>query len=125
LPRLRPAGRPREWPNRSSALQPQQPRRVLVVDLPQDLIRQPQPVDAPPTLRRHRRGCVVEVLVLRLEEAEIDLVQLVAEDLLRRLVSLRNRVRSEQDPVLVLLEEPARRPRLASELADAGPDLDV
>ena len=49
-------------------------RRVVVVDLLQDAIRQPEPVDPPAALRRDARGRVVEVLVLALEEPVVDLV---------------------------------------------------
>ena len=56
-----------------SRVQPQQPRGVVVVHLPQDAVGQAEAVDPPAALRRHRRRRVVEVLVLGLEEAEVDL----------------------------------------------------
>ena len=110
----------------TSCLHPQQALGVLVVDLLQDAFGQRNAVDAPAPLRRHRGGRVVEVLVVRLEEAVVDLVEQVVEDLLRGRVPLggRDRVRAEEDPVLVGLEELPRGARLAAELPDARPELD-
>src|ERR1044072_9248201 len=87
------------------SLQTQQARGDFVVDLLQNLIRQADSVNTPAPLRRNRSWSVVEVLILGFEKAVIDLVQLVAEDLLRRFVSMRCRVCGKQNPVLVLIKK--------------------
>src|SRR4051812_28667850 len=110
----------------ASSREPQDAGGVVVVDLLQDRLRQAQAVDPPASLGRDGRGRVIEVLVLRLQEPVVDLVERIVEDLLRVVVAVRrrHRVRAEEDAVLVLLEELPRRARLPAQLADAGPDLD-
>src|SRR6185295_2365769 len=66
-----------------------------------------------------------EILVLRLEKAIIDFIQLVAEDLLRCFNSVRCRIGSKQDPVLILVEELARHAWLSTKLADTSSDIHV
>src|SRR6185295_19001027 len=74
---------------------PEDPSGIRVVHFAQDLIGQTEAVDAPAALRRNACRCVVEVLVLGFEKAVVDLVQLVAEHLLRILVAVRNGVGPE------------------------------
>src|ERR1044072_3114763 len=106
------------------SLRPQAPRRVFGVDLLQNLIRQADSVNTPAPLRRDGGWSVVEVLILRLEKAVIDLVQLVAEDLLRRFLSMRCRVCGKQNPVLVLIKKFACQAWLPAEFADTSSDID-
>src|SRR6185295_17140251 len=122
-PRERPGRLPKRGRRRGSRRESHQACGVPFVDLLQDALGKTEAVDPPAALRRHRSGGVVEVLVLRLEEAVVDLVELVVEDLLRVLVALgrRDGVGPEEDPVLVLVEEFPRRPRLTPKLADPGP----
>src|SRR4051812_26924580 len=61
----------------------QQARGVAVVELPQDSIRKAQAINIPAPLRRLLGGRVREILILGLEEAVVDLIQRVAEQLLR------------------------------------------
>src|SRR5207248_8791156 len=49
--------------------EPQNTRRILVVHLAQDCIRQLHPVDAPTALRRHGRRRVIEVFIIRFQES--------------------------------------------------------
>src|SRR5215204_7236341 len=85
--------------------QGQQPHGILRVDLLQHRIGQSDAINPPAALRRYRSGAVLEVIVLRFEEAEVERVQLVAYA-----------IGAEQDPVLVLVEEPTRGARLAPQL---------
>src|SRR5918993_808135 len=107
-----------------SALQPQQARGVLPVDFAQNPVGQPQPVNLPAPLRGFGRRGVVEVLVLGLKEPVVDFVQLVAEDLLRRLEAVGHGVGAEENSVLIPVEELTRGAGLAPKLADARADLD-
>src|SRR6266581_5101665 len=108
----------------SSHLNLQQPTRVFVVNLAENCVRQINPVNSPTTLRRYFRRSVVEIFVFGFKEPEIDLIQLVIEDLLRKFVTVRSRIRGEQNPVLVLVEEFASSDRLASQFADARGNID-
>src|SRR6266700_2930037 len=103
----------------SSHLNLQQPTRVFVVNLAENCVRQINPVNSPTALRRYFRRSVIEIFVFGFKEPEINLIQLVVEDLLRKFVTVRSRVRGEQNPVLVLVEEFARGYRLPPEFADA------
>src|SRR5450755_669875 len=107
-----------------SHLDLQQPSRVPVVHLAKNRIRQINPVNPPPALRRYLGGCVVEMLIFGFQKTEINLIQLVIEDLLWKFVAVRSRVRAEQNPVLVPFEELAGSCRLASEFADARGNID-
>jgi len=78
----------------------QNPRRILEIDLLEDRIRQADTVNSPTSLRRHRRGCVIEVFVLCLEKAVVDLIQLLAEDLLRSVRSIRHSICAKQNAIL-------------------------
>src|SRR3989304_447747 len=92
----------------------EEPRRVVAIDLLQDRLLGVAPVDPPAPWGWNRGWSVVEILVGPFEEAEVDFVQLVAEDLLRRLEPERrwNGVGPEEDAVLVAIEEPLRGPPL-------------
>jgi hypothetical protein len=48
---------------------------------------------------------MVEILVFGFEEPIVDFVKLVSENFLRRNRSVRNRVRSEENAILILVEE--------------------
>src|SRR6185369_50628 len=91
----------------------------------QNLLRQADAVNAPATLRWNGRGRIVEILILRLEKAIIDLIQLVAEDLLRCFNAMRCGICRKQNPVLILVEELARHAWLSTQLADTSRDIDV
>src|ERR1051325_2090141 len=106
-------------------LKTQQTSGVFVVNLLQDFLRRADAVNAPAALRRNRRGRVIKILVFRFQKPVIDFVQLIAEDLLRRLVAVRRRVRRKQNSVLVLVEELARHARLPAELADARGNVNI
>src|SRR5664279_4960482 len=82
-------------------------------------------VDSPATLWWSLGRCVIEVLVVRLQESIINLIKLVVEYLLRELVSMRRCVGSKQNLVLMLLKESPSGPRLASQLPDASGDVDI
>jgi hypothetical protein len=62
----------------------QEPSGILPVDLMEHLFRQPNAINTPTSLRRDGRRDVVEVLVIGFEEPVIDLVQVIAEELLGR-----------------------------------------
>lgn len=98
---------------------------VVVVDLLQDGWRQADAVDLPAALGRDWGGRVVEILVFGFEEAVVDVVELVAKDLLRSLDSVGDGVGAEDDAVLILFEELAGGPRLTTELAYSGCDVNV
>src|SRR5260370_328719 len=103
----------------------QQPSRVVVVDLAQNRIRQSQAGNAPAALGRLLGGRIVEVFVFGLEEAVVDFVEALTEDLLRRFDAFGDSVGAEQDTVLILVEELSRAAGLAAQLADAGAELDA
>src|SRR5437763_16925969 len=73
----------------------QEPGSILVVDLLKNLIRQSQAINPPAPLRRHPRRGVIEILVFGFQKPVIDFVQLVGEDLLRRVRPVRNGVGSK------------------------------
>src|ERR1700733_1388756 len=83
------------------------------------------PINLPPSLRWGFRGRVIEVLIIGLEESIINLVEFVVENLLRKLVTVRRSVRSKQNPVLILVEESPRSPRLPPQLANTRSDVNV
>src|SRR5712671_4244090 len=64
--------------------QMQQPRSILEVNLFQYPVRQAEPINPPPPLRRCWRWSVIEVFVLGFQKAVINIVQLVIEHLLWR-----------------------------------------
>src|SRR5690242_17764839 len=107
----------------SASGEPQQPSRVLVVHLLQNRVAQLNSVDLPAALRRNLRRRVIEVLIVALEEAVVDLVQGIAKYLLGKLIAVGSSVRAEHDPVLILIEKPAGGTRLAAEFANAGSDV--
>src|SRR3954452_9883760 len=90
---------------RSGKFHPKHSLRILVIDLPQDLLRKRETVDSPPSLRWHTRRCVVEILILGFKEPVIDVIQVLAEHLLRRFRTERNRVGPKQNSILVFVEE--------------------
>src|SRR5881275_1384068 len=73
----------------------QEPDSIFVVHLLEDLIRQSQAINPPAPLRRHPRRGVIEILVFGFQKPVIDFVQLVGEDLLRRVRPVRNGVGSK------------------------------
>jgi len=80
-------------------------RRVLVVNLAQNRLRQIDAVDPPAPLRRHIRRRIIEILVICFQEAVVDFVKLVIEDLLWGFISVWSRIRSEENAVLVALKK--------------------
>ena len=78
---------------------------------------------APEALRWHLCRRVVEVLVVGLEKPHIDRIQVVAEDLLRRLVPVGHGVGAEKHAVLIAIEEATGCTWLPAELADPGANL--
>jgi hypothetical protein len=50
---------------------------IGLVNLEQDRLRKVDAIDAPTALRRYLRRSVVEVLIVRLKESIIDIVELV------------------------------------------------
>src|SRR5579859_1428155 len=109
----------------ASDLDLKEPGGVLVVDLLEDFIGQTQPINPPPSLRRHLRRRVIEILVFGFQKPVIDLVQQVSEDLLRRISPVRNGVGSKQDSILIFVKELSGHARLAPKLSDAGAHLHV
>ena len=91
----------------------QQPGRVFVIDFFQNGLGQFDAVDFPSALRWNLRGRIVKVFVVSFKKAVIDLVQLVVEYLLREFIAVRSRIRSEENPVLILVEKLARGAGLA------------
>src|SRR5436309_9540616 len=81
----------------------QEPGSILVVDLLENLIRQSQSINPPPPLRRNRRRGVIEILVLGFQKPVIDFVQLVGEDLLGCVGSVRYGVGSKYNAILIFL----------------------
>src|SRR4028118_2157679 len=75
----------------------EEPLSVRRVDLAEYLIAEPQAVDLPAALRRNRPRAVIEVLVLGLEKAEVDRIQLVPRA-----------VGAEENAVLITVEELTR-----------------
>src|SRR5215831_16602200 len=65
---------------------PQNARRIFVVDLAQNRVGQMQPINAPAALRRNRRGRVVKVFVICFQKPIVNLVELVHKKLLRGFV---------------------------------------
>src|SRR3984957_816722 len=102
----------------------QKSNRVFVVDLFQDWVGQADSVDAPPALRGYRRGSIVEVLVFGFKETVVDLVEFITVNLLWSVGAIRNGVRTEEDAILIFVEEFARCARLAAEFADACSHFD-
>src|SRR5438128_578168 len=103
----------------------QEPGSILVVDLLENLIRQSQSINPPPPLRRNRRRGVIEILVLGFQKPVIDFIQLVGEDLLGRVGSVRNGVGSKYNSIPILLNNLAGHARLSSKLPDATGHLPI
>src|ERR1039458_10266359 len=89
----------------------------------QNRLGQLDSVNAPSPLGRHARRRVVKVFVVRFKEPEIDLVQLLVEDLLRKFVSVRHRIGSEKNSILATFEELAGGWGRAAQFTDARPNL--
>src|SRR3954447_14120375 len=102
----------------------QQACRVSVVNLLQNCLGKLNSVDSPASLGWNVRWSIVEVFVPSLQEAVIDFVQLVVEDLLRCLIAMWCSVRPEEDAILVFVEEPACGSRLPAQLSDSGRNID-
>src|SRR5271157_5331688 len=81
--------------------------RIAVVKLDQNVVGQEDAVDIPEPLPMMTAGRV-EVLVIGLEEAEVHPVGITA----------RGRAGPEEDPILILDQEPPRRVRLPAQLGD-------
>src|SRR5438105_1960981 len=73
----------------------QEPGGILGVHLLENLIRQPQTINPPAPLRRYPRRRVVKIVVFGFQKPVIGLVQLIVEDLLRRVDSARDGVGSK------------------------------
>src|SRR6476646_11699216 len=86
-------------------LQLQKPSRILVVDFLQEFIRQSYSINPPAALRRYWGRRVVEILVLRLQEAKVNLIKLIYEHLLRRIRSIRHGVCAKNDSILIFFEK--------------------
>src|ERR1700756_4837086 len=97
----------------------QYPRGVLVVLLLENRLRQPNPINSPAALGRDSSWSVVEVFVFGFEKTKIDLVQLVVENLLRELVTMRGRIGAKKNAVLIFVEKLTRSSGLASKFSDA------
>src|SRR5215472_14383969 len=82
-------------------------------------------VDAPASLRGHRCWGVVEIVVVGFQKTVINLVKLVAEDLLGHVHTVGRGVGSEQDAILIAIEEPTGSSGLPSEFADASAKFHV
>src|SRR5262245_19296915 len=107
----------------SNCYQAEQSRRIVVVILFQDLVRQPDAVNLPAALRRSGAWGVIEVFIERFQKAEIGLEHSRFQVLLRNFLAVRRGVGAEHDAVLVILEELARASRLAAQLAEPRADL--
>src|SRR6266704_1348286 len=103
----------------------QEPSSIVEVHLLENPIRQSQTINPPAALGWHWHRSVIEVLIFGFQKAVIDFVQLIGEDLLRRIGPVRNRIRAKKDSILVFLEELPGHARLPAELSDAGPQLHV
>ena len=68
-------------------------------------------------------GCIVKVLIGCLQKTEIDLVQGIAKRLLWELISVWSCIGSEYDPVLISIEESARRAGLPAKFIEPGGDV--
>src|ERR1035437_5801942 len=101
-----------------------QPRGILPIYFAQDLFRQSDARDPPTALWRYGRRGVVEILIFGFKEPVVDLVERFAEDLLRR-GGTGMGGGGEHNPVLEFIEELARHPRLAGQVAGAGGDVDA
>src|SRR5215510_15818239 len=107
----------------SNCFQAEQSRRIVVVNLLQDLVGQPDAVNLPAALRRSEARGVIEVFIERLQKTEIGLEHGRLQILLRNFLAVWRGVGAEHDAVLVILEELARASRLAAQLAEPGADL--
>ena len=92
----------------------EQPFRILVVQLLQNISGQEDAVDHPEALTVVAAGGV-EVLVVGFEESVIDAIGLAAGC----------RVGSKHDAILVFQEEPPRGVGLSAQLGNSGIDVDV
>src|SRR6516165_8030829 len=98
---------------------------VLPVDLPQDVLGQPNSIDSPTPLRGNRCRRVIKILILGFQKPEVDFVQSVAENLLRCVRTVRYGIGSEKNPILIAIKELSRCSRLAAEFADSGPQFNA
>src|ERR1700680_392550 len=83
----------------------QQTKGVAVIHFLQNGVRQVNAVNAPAALRRYFGRGVIKILVLSLQEAVVNLVQLIVEHLLRKLVAMRSGIGSEKNAVLIFVKE--------------------
>src|SRR6202521_1126803 len=95
-------------------LDPQELGRILIIDFFEYSVGQTETVNPPTPLRRHGCGCIIEVFVIGFKKAVVDLVKLIIEDLLGRVRSLGNGIRSKKNSILISLEELSGHTRLAS-----------
>src|SRR5262245_4283588 len=110
---------------KTSPSQTQQASSVFVVDLVENLIGQSDSINAPTSLRGNWRWRIIEVLIFGFKKSVIDLVKLIAENLLWRFIPMRRRVCCKQDSVLILVEELSSHSRLATKFTDARRDINV
>src|SRR5215471_2090277 len=109
----------------SSGFQVQRASGVFVINLAKNRLGQPYPVDPPAPLRGNGRRRVVKILIFAFKKPVVDLIQCVAEDLLRRIRSVRHGIGSKQYAVLIPVKKLPRSPRLTAELADSGSQFDA
>src|ERR1051326_4984168 len=104
----------------NSRCKPKQACGILAVYLAQNALRQPDSVNSPSPLRGNRRRRVVEILILGFQKAVINLIQGIDKNLLRRIRSVRHRVCSKKNPILISVKKLSRHPRLSAEFTDPG-----
>ena len=82
------------------------------------------PVNPPAALRRYFSRGVIEILIFGFQETVINFIEFVVEYLLGKSFSMRSRIGSKQNPVLVFVEEFSGSARLASQFAYSGGSVD-
>src|SRR5579863_9409513 len=90
----------------------QQPCGVAVINFLQYRVRQIDAINPPAALRRNLRRRVIKIFVVGLEKTVVNLVELVVKHLLRKCFSVRRRVGTKKNPILILFKEFSRGARL-------------
>src|ERR1041385_2932672 len=103
----------------------QQANGIFVINLFQNRLGQLNAIDFPAALRRNLGWSVIEILIIGFKETIVDLVQLVVEDLLRKLIAMERRVCAEKNAVLIFVEEAACTPWLPPKFADPGGNINA
>src|ERR1700761_100186 len=98
--------------------------RILEIDLAQNGIRKMNAVNLPTSLRRHLCWGVIKILVISFEKTEVNLIELVIEKLLWKIVCMRGCVCAKQNAVLIFFEEGTGCPWLPPKFAKACGDID-